>query len=350
MKRKQTPLLRVRRRVLWAVNPFDKEKRVPRAAISALREFANDPSTEVVPIYVWGTTLYEGAQKLNQTELEKKRALGQEKIERLLGPACQEIRCRPLRMLTKPYSSMKEGAQHLVRYARKVGASLIVVSTHARKAPARWFVGSFAETLSKLSDVPLLIVNPKWRPAEGKQRVLVPVDFSAQSIGVFRRIVELAAVRGWELTVFHHVNYSFYPADESSLIAWDVYERSFRAEARAKTEEGKKLVAYARKRGVTAESVIDTTRPAVASDSVLDYLTREKRQFLFVALASHTKALERVLVGSTTQNLIRHSPVPVWVIHPVEKSAKRRASPKPAKIPARTPRRKSEVSEFPRFT
>lgn len=349
MTARKVPLLRVRRRVIWAVNPFDKESKVHRSSVEALKEFAADPATEVLPIYVWGTTLFEGAQKLTHDELEKQRVRGQEKVDRLLGPAARVLRCRPLRLLAKPYASLKEGASHLVRYARKVGAELIVVSTHARKGPARWFVGSFAETLSKISDVPLLITNPKWRPQPGKQNVLVPVDFSRQSIGVFRRIVEMARARDWSLTVFHHVSYSFYPADESSLIAWDVYERAFRAEARAKTEEGKKLTAWGRKRKVKVKVIIDTTRPAVASDAVLDLIAREKRQFLFVALASHTKALARVFVGSTTQSLIRNSPIPVWVIHPVENASTRSKSPRVSPSAGKATRRPTVQTEFPRF-
>jgi len=74
-------------------------------------------------------------------------------------------------------------AEVIAGYAREVGADLIVLTTHGRGGLSRLWLGSIADELLRIADVPLLAVRPARRaPGLGRERqfrhVLVPLDGS----------------------------------------------------------------------------------------------------------------------------------------------------------------------------
>jgi len=50
-------------------------------------------------------------------------------------------------------------AQDILRWARRKGADLIVIGTHGRSALGRFFMGSVAERVVRLSPIPVLTVR-----------------------------------------------------------------------------------------------------------------------------------------------------------------------------------------------
>lgn len=55
----------------------------------------------------------------------------------------------------------KEMAHELVEYASRQGADLLVLGTHGRTGLMHLLMGSFAETVMRCSDLPLLIIRSK---------------------------------------------------------------------------------------------------------------------------------------------------------------------------------------------
>lgn len=55
----------------------------------------------------------------------------------------------------------KEMAQELVEYAKTQGADLLVLGTHGRTGLMHLLMGSFAETVMRYSELPLLIIRSK---------------------------------------------------------------------------------------------------------------------------------------------------------------------------------------------
>jgi len=52
-------------------------------------------------------------------------------------------------------------ADEIIQAGKKVGADLIVMSTHGRSGLGRWALGSVAERVLRYSEIPLLLVNAK---------------------------------------------------------------------------------------------------------------------------------------------------------------------------------------------
>ncbi len=76
-------------------------------------------------------------------------------LERTAGP----LRGQDIRVQT----AVLEGAapDGIVQYAQQHGASVIVMSTRGRSGPKRFFLGSIADQVIRLSTVPVLVVPPK---------------------------------------------------------------------------------------------------------------------------------------------------------------------------------------------
>lgn len=310
-------------RAVWAVNPFEKGQKLPRASLKVLKRFAGKNSAEIIPVYLREAALFETLQGPSPREIEAQREFGQKKVDQWTKHVA--IDCWPFRILSKPHASLKEAAQHLVKFSRRVRADVIVLSTHARRGPEKWLLGSFAETLSTLSDIPLLIANPKTRIVDQNRAILFPTDFSAESQAGFDRLVSLARQKKWSITIFHRVGMPVYPVDEFSLIGWDMYNQAHRSEVKLAQDRVSEMRDRAQRAGVVADTVVDEARPGSAADAILAYL-KEKKRYLWVAAVAHSSAISRILMGSTTGELIRRSPIPVWVVHP-EAIAKTRSAP-----------------------
>ena len=72
------------------------------------------------------------------------------------------------------------------------------------------------------------------------------------------------------------------------------------------------LVGHASKKGVQAEKVVSTGLPG---PTILDYA--EKHGIGLIAIATHGRGgLERAVLGSVADHLLRHSKIPIFVVHP----------------------------------
>lgn len=76
-------------------------------------------------------------------------------------------------------------AEEILRVARDAGSALIVMSTHGRSGPSKYFFGSVTERVLRETTVPVLLTPPSDAgPAtfdalvQSAKPVLVPVDFS----------------------------------------------------------------------------------------------------------------------------------------------------------------------------
>src|SRR5262245_2819468 len=74
-----------------------------------------------------------------------------------------------------------EPAAQIVRTARSMDASVIVMGTHGRGGIARVLIGSVAEKVVRTAPCPVLTANGALRAAKGFRRILVPTDFSPPS-------------------------------------------------------------------------------------------------------------------------------------------------------------------------
>lgn len=98
-------------------------------------------------------------------------------------------------------------ADAILEVALTFNIDLIVMSTHARPAIARWFTGSVSETVLRRSQLPVLLARRGGpvRP-EGCRRILVPLDGSPASRGILSVAKPLAVRLNAEILLLELVD------------------------------------------------------------------------------------------------------------------------------------------------
>ena len=206
-------------------------------------------------------------------------------------------------------------AEAIVESAATEKNTLIAIATHGRSGLDRWLLGSVAEKVLRGASNPVLLVRatekaPLWDMATLK-RIVVPLDGSELSERILPYVEALA--RHLDLQVTLVGVYSsplvaggggdgFYTGQMDALIA------SVRAETEAylasKTEEMKRQglnnVSFAAKEGREADEIIA--------------MARETPDTL-IAMCTHGRSgVQRWVLGSVTETVVRHTSDPVLVI------------------------------------
>ena len=94
----------------------------------------------------------------------------------------------------------------LIEAASAENARLLVVSSHGRKLPERWLIGSVAERAAEASPVPTLVVRSatpftEWLSGKRTLRVFVGADFSPESEAALQWVAWLKQIGRCEVVV-----------------------------------------------------------------------------------------------------------------------------------------------------
>jgi nucleotide-binding universal stress UspA family protein len=297
-------------RIIWAVDPFAKDRSLQRAAANALSALTAQVPAVVEPVYLFDANFSEVSVEVPEALVSAIRSSAEEELAIILT-GMEPLPLSPLKVLVEHYHPMRMGAETMAAYATSSEADLIVLSTRARTGPMRWLMGSFAENLVSCAEVPLFVVNPEWNQSYRFKHILFATDFSIESLRAFRKVVKLAKLMGSDLSIFHHMPSHAPPLSELVFSSHAVYYDAFREEAEQRTRRGQSLVDLAAKQGVYAEFSLDQT-PAKSSGEMI--LSRASQKPGIIAMVSHSGPVTRILLGSTTRQVIRSSVFPVWVM------------------------------------
>jgi nucleotide-binding universal stress UspA family protein len=173
--------------------------------------------------------------------------------------------------------------------------------------------GSVTEEVVRKAPAPVFTVRADTdvAPNQAVRRVLVPVDFSDASTSAIRHAKEIALTYGAEIVLLHVVEEPVYPEaygiETAGFPTDDVAER---VEARL-GEIAREKIGY--------EHVLVTAVVGPPARSILEYTTENEVDLIVQATHGRT-GLDHVLLGSVTERVLRHSPVPVFVVKPKRKS------------------------------
>ena len=283
-----------------------------------------------IPRFLSGTAPQDPALDLDEAEHMR------EPIAALAQRATEEHGVRvTARLLLGPAASM------LARHAAERTVRLIVMTTHGRGGLSRAWLGSVADRLVRQGTAPVLLVRPgggptapDWPPA----RVLVPLDGSPLAEEVLAPLAGLIdASDGVDLVLLYVVE-PLPPLDPFPDVAVLV-DRAGTSGAQDTANAHSAEAAQAYLDGVAArllrQSIRAQTHVALRESparAILEYA--DESQADLIALATHGRGgLERVLLGSVADKVIRGTTASVLVVRP---------TPSPAAVPAE-PNRESRV-------
>jgi nucleotide-binding universal stress UspA family protein len=262
--------------------------------------------THVIPFSPSLAYMYPvGGPELAEGALDGVRA----KLVELLDPAYREDLKADFRVKTGDVQD------ELLKTIEDVGPDLVVMGTHGRRRFQRWILGSVTEHILRRADTPLLTVShldeehllPRPLPVP-LAKLIYATDLSSESIEGMQWALDLAREFSAELVVLHVVQNlgwalgnEFIPLDVESRTAqarqaaFDFLIRSIPESARSDPKIRVEL-----REGVPYE-VILSFADSEAADLIL--LNTQRRG-----------AVDRVLLGSTAERVVRGGRVPVLSI------------------------------------
>lgn len=148
-----------KRRIVWAVDPFGTEQGIIDRCSAAVKLLGAERARMVQLVHVIAPNESDRILSMRDRGFSKRYA--EEIRERLLsiGRKARLTGLAEPAVLTCKGSSMDAAIGALISHARRARADFIVAGTHARKGPAKWVLGSFAEGLVGRSSVPVVVVG-----------------------------------------------------------------------------------------------------------------------------------------------------------------------------------------------
>ena len=199
--------------------------------------------------------------------------------------------------------------------ARDEQVDLIIMPAHRHTAFGRLFIGSVTQRVVRCAPCPVLIVRDRTlKKQEGRKdfdvkRIIVPTDFSDASRKAFPYATALACKFGATITLLHVV-----PTHLAlSLNQLGVMLEEKRLIARAREELPRFREAELDPR-VQVSTLVLTGGPAYG---ICQTAESEGADLIVIATHGYT-ALQRFMVGSVTEHVLREAPCPVLVVREKE--------------------------------
>lgn len=199
-------------------------------------------------------------------------------------------------------------ADAIVDYAAEIDCDMIVMGTHGRTGIHRYVAGSVTERVVRLADAPVFTARKSdVGPEPGAyDEILVPTDGSAPAAAAVDHGIALATRFDARIHAVSIIDVGDLASRPNLTPPTELLE-SLREERTEATEE---IATAAREAGL--ETVTAVTEGIPARD-LLEYA--ENNGIDLATMGTHGRTgLNRYLLGSTTERLIRHAGMPVLAV------------------------------------
>lgn len=198
--------------------------------------------------------------------------------------------------------------------ASETGSQLIAMASAGQGALRRLAFGSVADSVSRSSPVPVLIVRNDIAAngdPSGPERVVVPLDGSEAANMALSVAVQLASQLDVSLTLLTVVDPSLSASaatNYASAFSQDLYEE---LAAAARTDADRMLQAVVKSLPAQGIPVITVVADGSAGQAIVAQAERSD----LVVMTSHGRGgLQRLMIGSTAEHVLRHGKSPVLLI------------------------------------
>jgi nucleotide-binding universal stress UspA family protein len=226
-------------------------------------------------------------------------------------------------------SAMLKGpvAPALAEYVRDIGADLVVMTTHGQGGVRRAWLGSIADQLIRSLEVPVLLVRANEKGASDAPvefgEILVPLDGSPLAEAALEPAAALARLWDGEISLVQIVAPVALYANQPLAFPLGFDDRFTEVRRDAAQDYLQDIAEHLREEGVKASGV------AILGGSVAETLLdlAQPRRAGLVVLASHGRGgARRLVLGSVADKVVRAAEVPVLVVRPGAKRAKKGAA------------------------
>lgn len=234
-------------------------------------------------------------------------ALPVEEAAERLSDLVGEARARGVDDVTKTLQSAEAAAPAILDVARDAKADLIVMGTHGRRRLERLFMGSVAEEVIQEAPCPVLAMRRRGEASKrGLRRLLVPVDFSEPSERCAALAGTVAGHLGGEVHLLHVLEEIDLPGIYGAL---DNPLNEVRPDLEERVRD--ELRALARKHAADVRTEVHFAE-GDAAGTIVSW-AEEQTADLIVIGSQGRSGLERFLLGSVSEKVVRRAACPVLI-------------------------------------
>ena len=229
-------------------------------------------------------------------------------------------------------SAVLEGpvAATLARYGRELSSDLLVMTTHGRGGIRRAWLGSVADQLIRTSEVPTLVVRAHdhdLTPSVDLGEIMVPLDGSPLAEAVLEPVAALARLWDAEVSLVQVASPVILTSDPLLPFPNGYSEQITKMRREEAQDYIRDVAERLRESGIKASGV--AVIGGGVAETLLD-LARPERVGL-IATATHGRGgVRRLVLGSVADKLVRGAEVPVLVVRPRGKQARRKSMRRPS--------------------
>ena len=242
-----------------------------------------------------------------QRYLDEQRKVAQDHLNQLLAEAHQHVPQASIEMRAGLPSSQ------ICDVAREHKADLIITGTHGWTGFNRVLFGSVAERVIQRAPCPVLSI-PDRSPEETAgmhsltiqpRQMVLPIDFSDCSIEAYEYGVQMAKWFDASLTLVHAIEPLSYSLDFS--LTHPLEEKANRKKVEQRLQA---LTAVLTEEGLSARYELMEKHSV---EAILEASSAQQADLLIMGTHSR-KGLSRLILGSTTSQVVRHSPYPILTV------------------------------------
>jgi nucleotide-binding universal stress UspA family protein len=217
-------------------------------------------------------------------------------------------------------ASIKAEARTLLKSAKKAGAGLITVFSHAGAETTRPPLGGFVLSLIYQTHIPVLVINAKTAAKRPVKRIAFATDFTKGSEIAFNTVIRIARELQSEIVLLHilpTLPYSELAASSGVAGGWTAVEVFLKKEETAIKKKAAKWLEHAKRERVSTSFELVTGTLAIA-DSISKIAEQSKCDI--IAMTEKTGPIASLILGSVTRSVLRDADKPVLVLTLPKKS------------------------------
>lgn len=215
----------------------------------------------------------------------------------------------------KLYFPALSASSMIIDYAGQSQIDLIVMGTHGRQGLSHLMLGSVAENVIRTANCPVLTVGKdadqnKDASITSIKNILVPIDFSEHSKKSLTYAIELAKNYKATLQLLHIIDTPIYPA---FYVVDQLATTSIASNIKTRVLENLSTLLKS-----LGECQVNTEIHALEGRAATDIVkfASENNSDLIVIATHGLTGVERFLLGSVTEKVVRIAKTPVFTVKP----------------------------------
>jgi nucleotide-binding universal stress UspA family protein/enoyl-CoA hydratase/carnithine racemase len=295
--------------ILCATDFSDYSNRILPHALALAREF--QARLYVCHVIELHSAALFGEVHFNSAEIQSANMeLAHEQLQRLMAKE---------NLAWEPLVTIGSAPDEIARLAHEKGIDLVISGTHGRSGLKRLILGSVTERLMRILPCPLLVVRSTDQGGfEGRSQplrlkhILVGCDFSSDSVLAFEHAISLAQEFQAELHLLHVLEPSQRSSDFPAMAKGDEHRLE---EVREHLESRLAAMVPAEARHWCApKTAVQMGKPF---EELIRYAASHEIDMIVLGIRGHG-LIETLMVGSTTDRVVRQSPCPVLAVRPTQ--------------------------------